>query len=79
MKLFAFYIGGATKTSNIEVHDMRFVIGERMEDCFDSLRQQWWGTTASLHIDCLSELTSADSHRIVLRSESALTDRHLFS
>ena len=78
MKFFAFYIGGATKTSNIEVHDMRFVIGERMEDCFQSLREQWWGTAASLHIDCWSELTSADGYRIVLRPEPSPADRRLY-
>jgi hypothetical protein len=43
MKLFAFSVGGETETSNTELHDMRFAMGERMEDCYESLRRQWWG------------------------------------
>jgi hypothetical protein len=49
MKLFAFYVGGETETSNTELHNMRFAVGERMEDCYESLRRQWWGTPESLH------------------------------
>jgi hypothetical protein len=28
---------------------MRFAVGERMEDYYESLRRQWWGTPESLH------------------------------
>jgi hypothetical protein len=38
MKLFAFYVGGETETSNTELHDMRFAVAERMEDCHRFLR-----------------------------------------
>jgi hypothetical protein len=62
MKLFAFYVGGKTETSNTELHDMRFAVGEGMEDCYESLRGQWWGTPESLHIDCWSEITHSDGY-----------------
>jgi len=51
MKLFAIYLGGKTETSLIEVHDVRFVIAEKMEDAYDTLRSEWWGVPESLHLD----------------------------
>jgi hypothetical protein len=78
MKLFAFYVGGETKTSNTELHDMRFAVGERIEDCYDSLRRQWWGTPESLHIDCWTELTHSDGYSIELRAEAFCGIEKLF-
>jgi hypothetical protein len=78
MQLFAFYVGGKTATSNIELHDMRFAIGRQVEDCHESLRQQWWGTPESLHIDCWIRLTNADGHSIHLRAEKFPGPQRLF-
>lgn len=77
-KLFVFYVGGKTATSNVELHDMRFAIAERMEDCYEDLRRQWWGTPESLHIDCWSELTHADGYAITLRPERFSGPERLF-
>jgi hypothetical protein len=78
MKLFAFYVGGETETSNTELHDMRFAVGERIEDCYESLRRQWWGTPESLHIDCWSEITHSDGYSIRLRPEAFCGVEKLF-
>ena len=78
MKLFAFYVGGETTTSNTELHDMRFAVGEQMEDCYESLRRQWWGTPESLHIDCWTELTHGDGCSIALRPEAFSGPGRLF-
>ncbi len=67
MKLFAIYIGGSTETSLIELHDVRFVVADAIEDTYDTLKAGWWGTRESLHLDCWGELTSADGHDIVLK------------
>jgi hypothetical protein len=37
MNLFAIYIGGSHEKSLIELHDMRFEIGDRIEDTYDEL------------------------------------------
>ncbi|AYD05225.1 DUF1543 domain-containing protein [Neorhizobium sp. NCHU2750] len=66
MKLFMFYIGGDCGGSNIELHDIRFSIGESPEACHDDLRRQWWGDPKSLHLDCWGELTQADGFDIEL-------------
>jgi molybdopterin-binding protein len=50
MKLFMFYVGGNCGNSNIELHDVRFSMGNAPEDCYDDLRRQWWGDPTSLHL-----------------------------
>ncbi len=64
-----FAIGGDFRNSNIELHDVRFSVGETAEDCYPDLRTQWWGDPESLHLDCWGELRQADGHDIVLRRE----------
>ncbi len=69
MKLFAFYIGGSIPGALIELHDVRFGIGEKIEDCYGDIRKSWWGTPDSLHLDCWGELSAADGHNIVLQKQ----------
>jgi hypothetical protein len=66
MKLFMFYVGGNFGNSNVELHDVRFSIGETAEDCFDDLRRQWWGDPAGLHLDCWGVVEQADGYDIAL-------------
>lgn len=69
MKLFMFYVGGNCANSNVELHDVRFSIGRRLEDCFDDLRRQWWGEPASLHLDCWGAVEQADGYDVALSAE----------
>ena len=71
MKLFMFYIGGSCANSNVELHDVRFSIGEKPEDCYDDLRKQWWGDPESLHLDCWGEVEQADGFDITLTKDAA--------
>lgn len=41
--LFVIYIGGSHNQSLIELHDMRFVVANNIEDTYSLLRQSWWG------------------------------------
>ena len=66
MKLFMFYIGGDCGNSNIELHDIRFSVGETAEDCRDDLRRHWWGEPKSLHLDCWGEVEQADGFDVSL-------------
>jgi hypothetical protein len=43
MKLFVIYIGGTHEKALIELHDMRFVIADKIEDTYPALRNSWWG------------------------------------
>lgn len=69
MNLFVIYVGGKTETSLIEVHDIHFALGEKIEDTYDQVRKQWWGTPQSLHLDAWGILKSVDDYDIVLKSE----------
>jgi len=57
---------------------MRFAVAARVEDCYEDLRRQWWGTPESLHIDCWSELTHADGYAVSLRPEPFQGRERLF-
>lgn len=79
MKLFAIYIGGTHEHALIELHDMRFVIAENIEETYDYLRQSWWGIAHTLHIDSWGSVESVDDFDIVIRSdEPADTINKLF-
>ena len=42
--LFLVVLGGRAKLANVELHDVRWVIGSKIEDTFDVLRRDWFGT-----------------------------------
>lgn len=69
MKLFMFYVGGDCGNSNVELHDVRFSIGETIEDCHSDLRKQWWGDPKSLHLDCWGAVEQADGYDVILSKE----------
>ena len=74
MKLFMFYIGGNFRNSNIELHDVRFSIGETAEDCHEDLRRQWWGDPESLHLDCWGAIEQADGFDVALAKDAPRED-----
>ncbi|RUO73273.1 DUF1543 domain-containing protein [Idiomarina ramblicola] len=68
-KLFLVYIGGTAQGANIELHDIRFVVGKKMEDTYEAIRRQWFGTQKGLHLDSFVQLHHVDGYRIHLASE----------
>lgn len=79
MKLFVIYIGGIHEKAFIELHDMRFVIADKIEDTYEELRKTWWGTPESLHTDAWGALEYADGHNIVLKDHPPLdTENKLY-
>ncbi|MFN7179004.1 DUF1543 domain-containing protein [Hyphomonas sp.] len=64
MKLFAVFVGGNHPRANVELHDVRFCVGETLEDTIPQLRAAWWGTPKSLHIDGYAELTHVDGRPV---------------
>ena len=49
--LFLVVLGGRAKKANKELHVVRGVVGSRIEDTFDLLRNDWFGNIEGLHID----------------------------
>ncbi len=65
-KLFMVLVGGHTPTSNLEVHDMRFVTGHTVQDTYETLQSEWWGAPDTLHIDAWADVTQIDGFDIRL-------------
>ena len=41
--LYLVVVGGRSLKANIELHDVRWVIGSNIQDTFDQLRNNWFG------------------------------------
>ena len=77
-KLFAVMVGGSHPGSNIELHDIRFVVGETLEATYKELKASWWGIPATLHIDAWCELSALDGFRVEVRDtpKKSKAERH---
>ena len=64
LSLFIVVLGGRSLKSNIEIHDVRWVLGESLEDTFPELRQQWLGKINGLHIDSYKRIKYVDGYKI---------------
>ena len=61
-------LGGRAKKANVELHDVRWVIGSKIEDTYDSLRRDWFGMREGLHIDSFKKITYVDGYKINLKN-----------
>jgi len=69
--LFMIGIGGDAVNSNIEVHDLRFIVASSIEETYDSLRKDWYGVKDSLHIDSYKVLTEIDGYSVEIGEQSS--------
>ncbi|MFY8148794.1 MAG: DUF1543 domain-containing protein [Prochlorococcaceae cyanobacterium] len=69
--LFLVVLGGRTDRSLIELHDVRFVAGRRIEDTFPALRRQWFGRREGLHLDAYLQVRAVDGWAVSLGREPA--------
>ena len=65
--LYLVVVGGRIAKANIEVHDVRWVIGSKIEDTFDELRKGWFGSIDGLHIDSYKKIYSVDGYKIKIK------------
>ena len=66
--LYLVVIGGRIPKANIELHDVRWVVGQKIEDTFDELRNSWFGSLDGLHIDSFKKITYVDGYKINLKN-----------
>ena len=50
-KLYMFYLGGNAGRSNIEVHDIQFVVCDNYQEAVPALKAAWFGDADKIHID----------------------------
>ena len=67
--LYLVVVGGRSPKANIELHDVRWVIGSKIEDTFDQLRNDWFGSPHGLHIDSYKKIDSVDGYRICFKNK----------
>tara|TARA_A100001035_G_C27763104_1_gene492265 strand:- start:68 stop:646 length:579 start_codon:yes stop_codon:yes gene_type:complete len=65
--LYLVVIGGRIPKANIEIHDVRWVIGSKIEDTFNELKKGWFGSIDGLHIDSYKKIYSVDGYKIKLK------------
>jgi len=66
LSLFIVVLGGRSLKSNIEIHDVKWVIGESIKDTFPELRKQWFGKIKGLHIDSYKRIKYVDGYKIAI-------------
>ena len=64
--LYLVVLGGRAKKANIELHDVRWVVGSKIEDTYDTLRNDWFGSSRGLHIDSYKKIQYIDGYKINL-------------
>ena len=64
--LYLVVLGGRTKKANIELHDVRWVVGSKIEDTYDTLKKDWFGSPKGLHIDSYKKIKYIDGYKINL-------------
>ena len=75
--LFIVVLGGRTKKSHIELHDVRWVIGEKIEDTFDQLCSEWFGDPIGLHIDSYIKINFVDGYKVNVRENSKIKSNQI--
>ena len=78
MQLFLVYLGGTAPGASIELHDVRFVAAQQIEDCHALLCQQWFGTVKGLHIDSYMQVQHIDGYAVTLQDTPQQSSNKLF-
>ncbi|MFC0118049.1 DUF1543 domain-containing protein [Pseudoalteromonas xiamenensis] len=78
MKLFMVYLGGRVAGCHIEMHDVRFVIGESIEQTYAKLKAQWVGDKNAVHMDSYVEVKHVDGYSVELKKEANRAELKLY-
>ena len=71
-KFLYLVVGCRSPKANIELHDVRWVVGSKIEDTYDTLRKDWFGSLKGLHIDSYKKIQYIDGHKINLKNVEKL-------
>ena len=64
--LFLVVLGGHINGCNVELHDVRWVIGETIEDTIKTLKSEWFGNKKGLHIDSYRKILHVDGMSVTV-------------
>lgn len=77
-KLFLVYLGGSAPKANIEVHDIQFVVAEKIEDTYPQLIGDWFGDVKGLHLDSYKEIKGADGYKVEVKDHPQENNDNLY-
>ncbi|ALS32030.1 hypothetical protein PTRA_a0704 [Pseudoalteromonas translucida KMM 520] len=66
MQLFMVYLGGRIQGCHIEMHDIRFVVGQNIEQTYTKLKSQWVGDKNSVHMDSYMAINHIDGYQVTV-------------
>eukprot|EP00389_Voromonas_pontica_P005450 GDKH01008152.1.p1 GENE.GDKH01008152.1~~GDKH01008152.1.p1 ORF type:complete len:167 (-),score=15.94 GDKH01008152.1:226-726(-) len=78
MQLFMVYLGGRIKGCHIEMHDVRFVVGESIEQTYSKLKAQWVGDKSSVHMDSYMAVNHIDGFAVTVVDEPVAQSQQLY-
>jgi len=64
--LYLVVLGGRAEKANIELHNVRWVVGSKIEETYDTLKKDWFGSPKGLHIDSYKKIKYIDGYKINL-------------
>ena len=64
--LYLVVLGGRMKGCNIELHDVRWVAGESIQDTIKTLKSEWFGDKKGLHIDSYRKILHVDGMSVAV-------------
>ena len=73
-QLYVVMLGGRAPGCRIELHDVAFAVGMRLEDVHDQLLDQWFGQARGLHVDAWMVVDQVAGYRVSLRPEAPPAD-----
>ncbi len=62
--LYIVVLGGKVKSTNIEQHDVRWVVGKSIQNTYSQLEKEWIGSKRGLHIDSYMKVDFIDGFKI---------------
>ena len=63
---------------HIELHDLQFSVGEKIEDCYDDLRSKRIGDADKVHLDAFVELKYIDGYEVILSDRASADTQKLY-
>jgi len=71
MNLYLVVLGGKVYGGHVEIHDVRWVIGETIESTFPNLKTEWIGKASGLHIDSYKAIQFVDGYKVNLINKNS--------
>ena len=75
-KLFLICLGGSRINCHTEMHDIRWVAANNIEETFPSLRKEWQGRLKGLHIDSYMEIKYIDGYKVSIEKDLSSNKIH---